>query len=56
MEKVTEYLRFSTECRDLANKAPTAEIRNHYLNLADMWKSLADERRLNLTNRTSGMS
>jgi len=45
MDKVTEYEHRSLECRDLAAKAPTAEIRNHYLSLADIWQHLAEERR-----------
>lgn len=49
MEKVTEYLRRSGECQELASKSPTSEIRTHYLNLADLWKRLAEERRTRLS-------
>jgi hypothetical protein len=45
MDKVMEYERHALECRDFASKAPTAEIRNHYRSLADMWRQLAEERR-----------
>jgi len=45
MVKVTEYERHSLECKDYAPKAPTTEIRSHYLSLADMWQQLAEERR-----------
>lgn len=51
MQKVTEYLERSAECRELSTKAPTAELRKHYVALADMWKRLADERMGSLSSQ-----
>jgi len=45
MDKVMQYERHSLECENSAAKAPTSEIRSHYLTLAKMWAHLAEERR-----------
>jgi hypothetical protein len=45
MDKVMEYERHSTECKDCAARAPIGDIRSHYLSLARMWQQLAEERR-----------
>jgi hypothetical protein len=45
MDKVMEYERHSRECTDCAAKAPSGDVRSHYLNLARMWQQLAEERR-----------
>ncbi|HET7085928.1 MAG TPA: hypothetical protein VFI23_14220 [Rhizomicrobium sp.] len=52
MDKVAEFLGHSMECRKLASKAPTPEVRSHYLNLAAMWERLAEERRTQLESRS----
>jgi len=52
MEKVAEYERKSFECKELALRAPTAQIRTHYLELSDLWKRLAEERRIHIQSRT----
>jgi len=44
MDKVRELRERAGECRTLAVTAPTAEIREHYLQLANVWDQLADER------------
>jgi hypothetical protein len=35
-------LRLAAECRDLATDAPEAELRAHFLHMANMWTELAD--------------
>ena len=45
MDKVMEYERHSNECQDCAARAPSGDIRSHYLSLARMWQQLAEERR-----------
>jgi len=52
MDKVRDYERHSLECQDIAAKAPTAEIRSHYMSLADIWRHLAEERRTFLQLRS----
>lgn len=44
MKKLEEYRKRARECRDLSIKAPAAEMREHYRNLAEMWDRLAEER------------
>jgi hypothetical protein len=44
MKKTEEYRQRATDCRELSQKAPTADIRQHYLDLAIMWDRLAEER------------
>jgi hypothetical protein len=44
MEKVNEFRQRAGECRTLAVTAKTAEIREHYQQLAQVWDQLADER------------
>lgn len=44
MKKVQEFRKRANECRDLSVKAPGADMREHYRNLAEMWDRLADER------------
>jgi uncharacterized protein YjiS (DUF1127 family) len=45
MDTVMQYERHSLECETSAAKAPTSELRSHYLSLARMWAHLAEERR-----------
>lgn len=44
MQKVQEYRKRAKECRDLALKGPTQELRDHYAALAEIWEKLAAER------------
>ena len=44
MEKVQEYRKRAKECRDMALKGPTQDLRNHYTSLAEIWDRLAEER------------
>jgi hypothetical protein len=44
MQKVQEYRKRAKECRDLALKGPTQELRNHYTALSEIWDKLAEER------------
>jgi hypothetical protein len=44
MQKVQEYRKRAKECRDLALKGPTQELRDHYTSLAEIWDRLAGER------------
>ena len=44
MEKVREYRKRAAICRDWAARAPTAANREYYLDLAQMWENLAQER------------
>ena len=44
MEKVREYRKRAAICRDWAARAPTAANREYYLDLAQMWENLAEER------------
>ena len=43
-DKVNEFRLRAAECRNHAAKANTAELRDHYLWLADMWHELAETR------------
>jgi hypothetical protein len=44
MDKVQQYRQRAGECRTMAAMAPNADIREHYLQLANVWDQLADER------------
>jgi hypothetical protein len=44
MKKVQEYRERASQCRELSELGPNAEIREHYRNLADMWDKMAGER------------
>ena len=44
MDKVKEFRQRAGECRTMAVTAQTGEIREHYLQLAQVWDQLADER------------
>jgi len=43
-DKENEFRLRAAECRNHAAKAPTDELRQHYLWLAEMWRELADAR------------
>jgi hypothetical protein len=43
-DKVNEFRLRSAECRNHAVKAPSEELRQHYLWLAGMWHDLAETR------------
>jgi hypothetical protein len=44
MLKAEEYKRRAAECQELAEKAPTEELRKTYRELATTWGKLAGER------------
>ncbi len=44
MDKVQEFRHHASQCRALASRALSAEIRSRYLQLARVWERLADER------------
>ena len=44
MEKVHEYRKRAAICRDWAARGPTAANQEYYLDLAQMWENLAEER------------
>jgi hypothetical protein len=44
MKKVEEYRKRAKDCRELSEKGPSAEIQEHYRNLAEMWDKMAEER------------
>ena len=44
MDKVQEFRRRAGECRGLAGKSTSAEIRKNYEGLATVWERLAEER------------
>ena len=44
MDKVQEFRRRANECRGLAGKSTSAEIRKNYEDLATVWERLAEER------------
>ena len=44
MQNADEYRARAEECLQLAEKAPTAEIRESYFELAQTWFKLAGER------------
>jgi hypothetical protein len=44
MQKVQKYRKRAKECRDMALKGPTQELRDHYTSLAEIWDRLAVER------------
>jgi hypothetical protein len=45
MDKVEEYERASRECTERAASALSASLRSQYIELAEMWRRLAEERR-----------
>ena len=51
MDKVKEYENSSLECEQFAVSAASSSIRAQYLQLAEMWKRLAEERRTFLQSR-----
>ncbi|HEX5243570.1 MAG TPA: hypothetical protein VFW23_09955 [Tepidisphaeraceae bacterium] len=44
MERVREYLQQARECREAAAKAVSADVRSHYLSMAETWRTLAKQR------------
>lgn len=44
MKKVQEFRRRAVDCRAMAAKAPTLEVKDHYQSLAEIWDRLAQER------------
>jgi hypothetical protein len=44
MKKADEYQRHAQECRDLAAKMPTPEVRQQLLDMADIWERMVAER------------
>jgi hypothetical protein len=46
MNKVRQFRQRAQECRELALKAATVELRGHYEDLARTWEKLAEERRV----------
>jgi hypothetical protein len=53
-DKLNEFRLRSAECRNHASRAPTEELRRHYLWLAQMWHELAEARALVLKLREPG--
>lgn len=51
MDKVAEYQLKAAACRREAVRAPSGGVREHYLELANMWAQLAEERLLFLQLR-----
>jgi hypothetical protein len=50
MRKVSEYERQAAECRKLAVKMKTPELRKQMEDLADVWDRLARERRVGIVD------
>ena len=44
MDKVREFQKRARECRELAAKNRAEAVRRQYVELADMWERLAEER------------
>jgi hypothetical protein len=44
MKRVDEYSRHAKECRDLAARMDSAEVRDQLLEMAKIWEALAAER------------
>ena len=51
MDKVAEFERQCQRYKELALKAATPEMRIKYMNLADMWQRMAEERRTYIQSR-----
>ena len=45
MDKVKEYERASRECAERASNVQSGSLRSQYLELSEMWRRLAEERR-----------
>jgi len=44
VQKVKEFRKRARECRESAARAPNAELKRHYEELAVVWEKLAKER------------
>jgi hypothetical protein len=44
MDKVQQFRRRAAECREEATRSTTADVRQNYIGLAEMWDRLAEER------------
>ena len=44
MQKVRDFRQRAKECRDLAARATSADLKTHYENMAHIWDKLAQER------------
>ena len=51
MTKVEDYLQNAADCRKLAANADSEAQRREFINIAESWERLADERRRRVGNK-----